>query len=313
MVSTLYNIQAFGKNLQQQGGQAAELLQQPRWVAWRARLTESGYSKVPINISTQRPANIRCGALDKHGKPQAVCRYTFDAALAAFAAGQCDGIGIATGEWDGLWVTGIDIDHCLGADGTPKKDLSDIVHMVACAGYCEVSPSATGIHGLVLAHKPAGYACRTNGIEVYSDGQYLTVTGNRLLWMKKPLQQDSLALDFLCANYLAPSVPPKESVKQGARSISQWATTIDWAKKRDAKFAKLWSGKRPKGNESEDDCALMRKLWYYLNGDKEAMIYFFRQSPHAQYKSPVHKKKMDRPDYLERTAEKVIQTAWREK
>lgn len=59
-------------------------------------------------------------------------------------------------------------------------------------------------------------------------------------------------------------------------------------------------------NESERDAALLSRLLYWCNGDIDAAISCFLQSPFAQNKDEEHKRKLERPDYLERTAQNVM-------
>lgn len=67
----------------------------------------------------------------------------------------------------------IDLDHCV-TDGRidPK------VERFLINTYIEISPSGTGLH--VFGLLPEGPGSRRIGVEVYSVGRYMTVTGKRV-------------------------------------------------------------------------------------------------------------------------------------
>ena len=79
---------------------------------------------------------------------------------------------------------------------------------------------------------------------------------------------------------------------------------------RDKIFAALWAGKRRIGNESADDIALMNKLAYWCNASQEAMISAFLSSPYHAQKDESHKRKCQRPDYLQNTAKNACATVY---
>ncbi len=94
-------------------------------------------------------------------------------ALVKYRAKGVDGIGIELG--DGL--CGIDIDHCVDEHGTVSPQARDVIKVMD--SYTESSVSGTGIHIIFEGAIPDG-ARRKNGLEMYSDGRYFTLTGNLL-------------------------------------------------------------------------------------------------------------------------------------
>jgi putative DNA primase/helicase len=96
---------------------------------------------------------------------------TLDQALHAMSAYDCDGIGIELG--NGL--CGIDIDHCITEHGQISEQAQDIISLMQ--SYTEISPSGNGIHILFSGIIPEGNR-RKDGLEMYSEGRYFTVTGN---------------------------------------------------------------------------------------------------------------------------------------
>lgn len=80
------------------------------------------------------------------------------------------GIGFVLG--DGIAC--LDLDHCL-VDGEPDDRAREVLARVPGA-YVEVSPSGDGLHVWGLAAEQPGR--RRDGIESYSVGRYITVTGD---------------------------------------------------------------------------------------------------------------------------------------
>ena len=67
-----------------------------------------------------------------------------------------------------------------------------------------------------------------------------------------------------------------------------------------------WNGSRTSKDESSNDMGLMSKLMYWCNNNIDFAIHNFKNSPYAQKKDYKHAGKMERADYLQRTAEKCI-------
>lgn len=114
-------IQAALEGFATAGGQAAQLVKQRRFVCWKRMPKEngSGFTKPPINPNTGYRVNIRRNAKDKStGAPLPVVLFTAHEALEHMKGGRCDGIGIATGDFDGIPLCGIDVDHCVEKDGS---------------------------------------------------------------------------------------------------------------------------------------------------------------------------------------------------
>ena len=79
---------------------------------------------------------------------------------------------------------------------------------------------------------------------------------------------------------------------------------------KDAVFKSLWNGGYQSEkciSESEKDLALMGKLLYWCSGNVGTAIEAFKDSPYARGKDDKHTAKLERLDYLQRTAMKAIQ------
>lgn len=136
----------------------------PRWGGWKLESTADGKpTKVPYRAD--RPDELASST-------DPSTWGDFETALAAYRAGQIDGIGFRLGEG----ITGLDIDHCISAGVLEPKarHCLDVLQ-----SYSELSQSGTGIHTIVYGEKP-GHRCKHNGFELYSHGRYFCMTGRRL-------------------------------------------------------------------------------------------------------------------------------------
>lgn len=96
---------------------------------------------------------------------------------------------------NGDGVVCVDLDKCIDAAGVAPW-ASEILDAMP-ATYVEVSPSGRGLHVWGRGDMPAGRVLSVNGhnVEVYGNGRYLTVTGNR--FGSAPSRLASLPLDAL--------------------------------------------------------------------------------------------------------------------
>lgn len=147
-----------------------ELRRSKRWVAWLARWDGPKLNKRP-------------GRIDKPGvglTNWAEAGWVdFNTAAAAYAANRdvFGGVGYVMTRNPG--VTGVDLDHCIDADGQVAPWAAEIIAKLD--SYTEVSPSGTGLR-VFVSGELADWQCRNEGgasIEVYggAGGRFLTVTG----------------------------------------------------------------------------------------------------------------------------------------
>jgi putative DNA primase/helicase len=155
----------------------------PRWLTWRLEW-EPPTPKHPSGNWTKVPYNARTGRLGSSTKPE---RWTdFEIAWRCYqdsliGKNPYSGIGFVLG--DG-WVA-IDIDGYrnpdTGALETRGREVLERIH-----GYCEVSPSGTGVHVVCRGAVPAGRRewdepnRDHTGVAIYPDGRYLAITGCQL-------------------------------------------------------------------------------------------------------------------------------------
>jgi primase-polymerase (primpol)-like protein len=97
-------------------------------------------------------------------------------------------VGLATERSIGIYLdirkqdghVGVDFDDCL-FEGVLHEDAAAVIR--ALGGYCEVSPSGTGVKVLVEGSIPAGVGSKPapwGSIEMYGDRRFWAMTGRRL-------------------------------------------------------------------------------------------------------------------------------------
>lgn len=109
-------------------------------------------------------------------------------------------------------------------------------------------------------------------------------------------------------NYVSVSSTIEADINNSCISKGKGYLSIGLEK--DAVFKSLWNGEYQSEkciSESEKDLALMGKLLYWCSGNAEAAIEAFKDSPYARSKDDKHTAKLERLDYLQRTAMKAIQ------
>ncbi len=152
-----------------------ETLQRYRhWVCWKKEEKAGKATKVPYVADTHH----MCASVSN----PATWRPYREAALLA-GEGRYSGVGFVLG--GEIPYVCIDLDHCIDrVTGELMEPAAAIVKMVQTSGgtYIEISPSGEGLHvwgryeGITLPGGKPGI--RKNGIEIYRNGRYITVTGN---------------------------------------------------------------------------------------------------------------------------------------
>ncbi len=137
-----------------------------QWLAWKHHRDDKRqrWTKPPCDARTGKI----CGATDPRH-----CG-TFVEAYATFCRQGLAGVGLALFPGDDL--TGIDLDHCRDPETGELSPLAQRV-LKFSETYAEVSPSGTGLHLLARGKHHRTIKCDAAGIEAYTQGRYLTVTG----------------------------------------------------------------------------------------------------------------------------------------
>jgi hypothetical protein len=143
-----------------------ELTEYPQWVCWKAVPKADGkIDKVPFDAGTGKPA--------KSNDPATWRTYHEAVGFYEKNCQKLAGIGFVLSESDPF--TGGDLDHCRDPKtGKLTKKARAILQRFDT--YTEVSPSDTGVRFFCRGELP-GPGINKDGIELYSKGRFLTITG----------------------------------------------------------------------------------------------------------------------------------------
>ena len=244
-----------------------ELLVRDQWVGWK--LTQKPDAAKPTKV----PKNPHNGGNAESDNPE-TWGAVWDAVSAAEKRG-FDGVGFVFTEGDEF--AGVDLDHSV-KDGQIERWAMDII--AALNSYTEYSPSGTGVHIIVRGRVPKGL--KKANIEIYSDGRYFTVTGNRVPDTPEDIRD---AQHELLAIY--DSLIEKKKPKASAPARSPVAILPDDGQllvlarqaENGAKFGRLFDGDTGgHPSASEADLALCSMLAFWTGRDASAIDRLFRQS-----------------------------------
>ena len=261
----------------------AELQSRPQWVCWRKEERKGKPTKVPYNPHT--------GSFARSDDPGTwasfpIARQAHERSLTRRRP--YDGIG-SMFHRD---YTGIDLDHCVNADGS--IDPWAQAYLERLPSYTEYSPSKTGIHILVRGAIPSGTRRAVPGashpqaaIELYCEHRSFTVTGNHLKRTRTTIEAYP-ELGAIHAEITAS--PPARKERQAAghhqeRDSSLTERSDDALLERamharnGAAFRALWDGNTSAyPSQSEAELALCNLLAFWTSKDGQWMDRLFRRS-----------------------------------
>lgn len=243
------------------------LKEKAQWVLWRAEYLpeKDKVNKIPINPKNYRNAS----------STDAATWTSFDETVQALKPG-C-GIGFVLAADDGL--IGIDIDGCINDEMIEPWAQAVIKGLNS---YSEVSPSGTGIRIFVEADWPPG-GNRKGQLEVYSQGRFLTITGNHLEGTPLTIERRQEALNALHERYF-PSKQTAEAPPSATSSpiFLSDSTLIKIAQnsKQGPDFTRLLAGEWQNIYESQSqaDQAFCNMLAFWTRKNPGQMDSIFRNS-----------------------------------
>ncbi len=242
----------------------AELVALPRWVVWRLEDRGGKPTKVPYAPRTRTHASSTDPAT----------WATAADALAAWQAGEFDGLGFVFAEADG--ITGIDLDGCR------DPDTGEIAAWARTAidtldSYTEISPSGRGVHIFVRGNLPPGRR-RKGRIEMYDSGRFFTVTGEHLDGTPATVEERA---DRLASFHRSVFEQDADAPESDTGALDSDPLAFVASEPTNAKIAKLWAGDWQGAgyvSHSEADLALCTMLAQRLGGDAALVDAFFRRS-----------------------------------
>lgn len=242
-----------------------ELRSYPQWVVWR-------YEDRDGPKPTKVPYDPKTGNLASVADPNTWA--SFDTVVSALTSGHWNGAGFVLTERDPF--TFIDLDDTEGDQAALKVQLRVFD---AFNSYAERSPSGKGLHIICKGHVATGR--RRGKIEVYSEGRYMTMTGE--VFHNAPIAERQSLVNTLWselgggakANAYTGTLEQKESdeeiIDKASRAVNG------------EKFVKLlngdWQGDYP--SQSEADQAFINFLAFYTQNPIQ-ITRMFRASPLGQ-------------------------------
>jgi putative DNA primase/helicase len=250
----------------------ARLCALPQWVCWRAEWKEERgkYAKVPLDPKTGREARSNNPAT----------WGTFEEAVSCFNKDPAlHGIGFVFSAQDPF--TFVDLDDARDPKTGELGDwAAEIVN--GLNSYTEVSPSGTGLR-IIIDAEPVGSAKRRGKIEIYSFGQYATITGNAINELEIETRQGELADLYRMVfggkeenQQAAPPATDPKLLRVRAISDDELVSKMTSAAN-GAKFLKLWN-KEDVIDHSQADASLCTILAYWTRADAPRMDKLFRLS-----------------------------------
>jgi putative DNA primase/helicase len=252
-----------------------------QWVCWAERRRNGKPTKVPL-----APDDDGYAATD-----DPATWASFDATLNRARDPDVDGVGfVFTGEDP---FVGVDLDDCRNPEtGSLTEQAGAIVTRLA--SYTEVSPSGTGLHVIARGELPDGRS-RHDGVEMYADRRFFTVTGRRLEWLPERVCERPAELPAVHDEHVAederdptgstrdPSVDTEGVLTEGPQFDPELEDEELLERAKNAangeKFEQLWRGDTSDyPSHSEADMALCCLLAFWTNCDPQRVDQLFRES-----------------------------------
>ena len=289
-----------------------EMKQLPHWVVATANKLPinpaSGYGAKSNDSSTWSSFDVCLSYLkENYGKEVSIGNQM----------SSIEGLGFMFQKETGL--IGIDIDHCLDANGNIVDERVKAI-LDANDAYAEVSKSCSGIHIISRGQKnfSSNKMHLTDEIvlEVYDSARYFFITGNLLSAEKAKITDGQALLDYIGKEFFSSSnekssniATPIEASNEPAVISAEVMDRLEYNLNSDEYFNRRWNGERFKGDESSDDMSLLCSL-AHVTHDRETIKALFINSPYFDSKDDAHKRKVIvREDYIIRSINKAIEYA----
>ncbi|MFB9825220.1 phage/plasmid primase, P4 family [Halobaculum roseum] len=270
------------------------LKEREQWICWREeeRDSQDKPTKVPINPT----------AGDYASATDADTWTTFEQAREAHAGARVDTDGLGFVFTDDDLLVGVDLDDARDPEsGNPESWAEDIIDRLE--SFTEVSPSGTGYHVYLHGILPDG-GNRKDGVEIYDQSRFFTVTGDHVDGTPATVNQRNDALREVHADYVTgdesdDSSPEGDTKRPGEHVDISDQQLLEKAKNAEYgdEFTRLWRGDTSDygGDHSKADYHLLRHLLFWTGGDRSRAERLFGKSGLTRPKWE------ERADYRERT------------
>lgn len=260
----------------------AALRARPQWVVWQLedRSGQPKPTKVPYHLDGDR---LRRAASNDPG--------TWMAFSDAVSAAQRLGLGI------GFILTAEDPFICVDIDAQVPLGLQKM-HAKNLGGYCEYSPSHTGLHiWLRVDDIPGTRRKVSSGYEIYQQLRFMTVTGRRTTFSAEDVEGSNEIFGRWYTRVFLTEDLQKAARRKNAPTSSRWKADPNLQDDPEGKnteqllaaaaqrafadrFVRLWEGDSADsgGDRSSSDLALCNYLAILTQGRPRLMDAYFRES-----------------------------------
>lgn len=234
----------------------AELRAEKRWLCWQYEKREGKekLDKVPYMAVLNKSDGTKYRASSTKEKNW----RSYDAAALLVEQGFFDGVGFV---FTGSLYSGIDIDDCIGDDGSLSDMARDVLEMLPKT-YTEKSVSGNGLHIIVKGKLPdgcAGFKIDNIGLEVYSEGRYFTMSGNVYGEKADYVADGTDSLASIYAKYCPADKKQRPQKKQEKKPQFDAAGGVAYdSAKEDAIIERIANGK---GSKDKERAEVLAKLW----------------------------------------------------
>lgn len=261
----------------------------PIWILWRLEPDKSGrLTKIPYSARYDGRAS----------STDPLTWTTFDRVVEKLQKKRSvyKGVGVGLRKEDRLIF--IDIDHCVDENGDLSNAALDIVRHLPDQ-FVEISQSGTGLHILALGDIPRNFKNSKNGVEMYAEKRFCSMTGNAI--SEGEPHEDPEGLRYVFETYKTPD-KPKTSVRSEITALQRDDRWIIEHAQNNRKFSDLYSGNwKVLGYESqsEADLSLCNYLAFWCDSNADQIDRIFRTSG-------LYREKWERQDYREETIRTAI-------
>ena len=187
----------------------------------------------------------------------------------------------------------IDIDHCVEEDGSLSETAFDIVRSFSHQ-FMELSQSGKGVHIIARGTIPRNFKNSNNGVEMYADKRFCSMTG--CVFEKADPTEEQSSIDYVFNKYKTAEREIKRIISQNRALQKDDNWIVEHASER-GKFKVLFSGDwegAGYNSQSEADLSLCMILAFWTDCDPDQMDRIFRASG-------LYREKWDRDYYREMT------------